>query len=953
MPNFIYNNTALPIDKIDFGPLPPGANPRQWGVAAEWITVLQALYDVQAFCRGADWLGFTMYAVDPVPAGIANYLWMKSDGTLWKTIGGVAAQVGGGGGGGGVDVVEVTDLIISQPLALAITPDGAFIYMSESGPVGNEVSLIRTIDRKNIKTILAGMYCYTIKIDSAGLYVYAVSYTDLSVVVIDVSTNLVVATIPLTATAPYLAVLRPDNAFLFVLDSAGTQILVIDTGSNTVSTAIPVSGTTDCAFIASPDGLWLFASGGATYEKVDTGTNVVTTVTTPASFMSGFGVLPNSAAVYLCDSPGTSVYKFSTTTDLQLGPPITVGTSPQWLVVSPNGQRVYVLNGTPDISVINTATDLVIATVPLTTYAATYGLLVSPDSARVYAFTYNGFVDVIRTSDNVVIATITLSGSATGTAFSVSPDSAFLYVATASNLVDVYSTVTNTLVATVPTISEYEVSLGTFTALEFKGFTLTPEGGDVLIEVAPGAVVFDSAAGKVNIRSNRLGIQAPNEPAATGITNFGSGAGGVFDHYSTLSGGEDNAVNYPHSVCGGGFSNTVNDAYAVIGGGEGNYVNYDHSVIGGGQENDIENAYATIGGGRSNLIGFDTGLGDYSTIGGGFQNDIEDAYATIGGGSDNKIPALISSGYYSTIGGGRNNLIEDQYAFIGGGLNNTINIENNGAYGVIVGGKEHTIDSDYGFIGGGEGHSIYGQYSVIVGGFTNTISNGDRATICGGENNGAGDYAFVGGGSNNNAAGLGSTISGGSENLIPSYASYGTIPGGRVNQVDADDGTAMGHLARANRRGELTHSSGPGGSDSPDLGASQHGVIHFTGFVPGLGAGESVNLTYGVGNEEFAVGAYRSYTFVLTVIAHGRSPSPAVQSFRQTFSVRADNTATATIAAAGVLEQLGDVSAASWTITASAVSSAFRLTFNSGLTTTFVRITAKLEWAEIYVEPLV
>jgi hypothetical protein len=97
MTNFIADNTSLPIDKTNLGALPPGANPRQWAAASEWITICQALLDVQAHCRAAVWSGFTLQAADPVPSGIANYLWVKADGTVWKTIGGVASTVGGGG----------------------------------------------------------------------------------------------------------------------------------------------------------------------------------------------------------------------------------------------------------------------------------------------------------------------------------------------------------------------------------------------------------------------------------------------------------------------------------------------------------------------------------------------------------------------------------------------------------------------------------------------------------------------------------------------------------------------------------------------------------------------------------------------------------------------------------------------------------------------------------------
>ncbi len=91
--NFIYDNTGLPTGKANANPLPPGVNPAQWLQNAEWATVMQALLDVQAFCRGANWLGMTELAADPTPAGVTNYLWLRNDGTLMHN----GSPIGGGG----------------------------------------------------------------------------------------------------------------------------------------------------------------------------------------------------------------------------------------------------------------------------------------------------------------------------------------------------------------------------------------------------------------------------------------------------------------------------------------------------------------------------------------------------------------------------------------------------------------------------------------------------------------------------------------------------------------------------------------------------------------------------------------------------------------------------------------------------------------------------------------
>lgn len=81
--NFIYDNTGLPVAKINAGPLPPGVDPTKWLQGSEWDTVMQALFDVQAFCRGANWFGIAEQVADPAPSGISHYIWVRSsDGKL-------------------------------------------------------------------------------------------------------------------------------------------------------------------------------------------------------------------------------------------------------------------------------------------------------------------------------------------------------------------------------------------------------------------------------------------------------------------------------------------------------------------------------------------------------------------------------------------------------------------------------------------------------------------------------------------------------------------------------------------------------------------------------------------------------------------------------------------------------------------------------------------------------
>ena len=111
--------------------------------------------------------------------------------------------------------------------------------------------------------------------------------------------------------------------------------------------------------------------------------------------------------------------------------------------------RGYVTNFTNNtVSVVNTATNTVVATVPV--LGGPYGVAVTPNHAFVYVanFAFNN-VQVISTALNAVVATIPVGLGPEGIA--ITPSGAFAYVANSnSNNVQVISTTTNTVVATIP-----------------------------------------------------------------------------------------------------------------------------------------------------------------------------------------------------------------------------------------------------------------------------------------------------------------------------------------------------------------------------------------------------------------------------------------------------------------------------------------------------------------------
>jgi uncharacterized repeat protein (TIGR01451 family) len=115
--------------------------------------------------------------------------------------------------------------------------------------------------------------------------------------------------------------------------------------------------------------------------------------------------------------------------------------------------------GSDDVSVIDTASNTVITTIPVGLNSA--GVAVSPDGAFVYVTNQSSAsVSVIATATNTVTATIPVGAGPFGVA--VTPDGAFVYVANVgSGTVSVIDTATNTVTDTIP-VGRVPIAFGQF-----------------------------------------------------------------------------------------------------------------------------------------------------------------------------------------------------------------------------------------------------------------------------------------------------------------------------------------------------------------------------------------------------------------------------------------------------------------------------------------------------------
>jgi YVTN family beta-propeller protein len=111
--------------------------------------------------------------------------------------------------------------------------------------------------------------------------------------------------------------------------------------------------------------------------------------------------------------------------------------------------RAYVTNASSDtVSVIDTATNTVVATVPVGLFP--FKVAITPDGTRAYVTNYNSkTVSIMDTATNTVVATIPVGIEPVGVA--ITPDGTRAYVTDPNPFtVAVIDTATNTVVATIP-----------------------------------------------------------------------------------------------------------------------------------------------------------------------------------------------------------------------------------------------------------------------------------------------------------------------------------------------------------------------------------------------------------------------------------------------------------------------------------------------------------------------
>lgn len=225
------------------------------------------------------------------------------------------------------------------PLGLAISPDGAHIYVADQlGAVFIVDTATNTVEANSIPVSGAPS---TVIVTPDGTRVYVGQETGRSVSIISTATNTVVGSpIPIGCVPLTKMAITPDGTQVYVGCLAPGQVVAISTATNTVSATIPFD-TVDFRIAITPDGTQAYVSGlvNGTLGVISTATNtlIATIPVGSGSDPTGVAVTPDGADVYVTLRSNGTATEIDTATNtivatgISVAPPNTEG--PQDLVI--------------------------------------------------------------------------------------------------------------------------------------------------------------------------------------------------------------------------------------------------------------------------------------------------------------------------------------------------------------------------------------------------------------------------------------------------------------------------------------------------------------------------------------------------------------------------------------------------------------------------------------------
>lgn len=290
-----------------------------------------------------------------------------------------------------------TNTIVAQPdiggisyLGTGVLPNGNFAYIATANP--NRIAVLDTVTHAVVASIDTTLQPWSIAALPDSSRIYAADNTASEVLVIDAATNTVVTTIT-AILRPYGIAAAPDGSKIYVASFADTAVAIVDTATNSITTSIDLSPSSPASLDLSPDGskLYVMLRGVPAVAVYDTTTLTRTALLPLSGNVRGLAVSRDGTKVYVANVTAASVIVFDEASGTQTAS-IPVGSGPIGVALDQTGGQLYVTSASGSVSVIDTTTETVIASIGPLPETNSLGEFVTPDLSLLTLTTANGRV---------------------------------------------------------------------------------------------------------------------------------------------------------------------------------------------------------------------------------------------------------------------------------------------------------------------------------------------------------------------------------------------------------------------------------------------------------------------------------------------------------------------------------------------------------------------------------
>ncbi len=329
---------------------------------------------------------------------------------------------------------------------------GCLIAQNVGYVVDNQNGQVLVIDlaTRTVKaTIPAGPSAAEMFILPNNRYAYVSCQASSEVALLDLQTNQRVGLTPVQQ-GPGGLTATPDGRFLYVANDVSNDVSVIDAVRGRTMQPIDV-GATPVQVNISPDGRFVYAVNQdevpGTVSVIDTTRNRVVKTLTVGASPNQFAILPNLGTAYVVNSGSNDVTLVDLAANEVTGT-IAVGQDPVSVAYSSDSRLLYVVNrGSNNISVVDTSQNRVVATIPAGSRPV--AMVVTFDSK--FGFVSNSGSNIVSLLD-LTARTLELNIAVGTSPFSLmlDPDENYLYVTnTGSRSVSVIDVNTDRVVQTI------------------------------------------------------------------------------------------------------------------------------------------------------------------------------------------------------------------------------------------------------------------------------------------------------------------------------------------------------------------------------------------------------------------------------------------------------------------------------------------------------------------------